>query len=72
MLRQQNDATAERLVEEGQAAHQPLAVPTQYAASFWCGCGGRVQRRGGREGFWSVQRLALTWQPQQMQRALQR
>ena len=34
-LRRQNDATAERLVEEGQAAHQPLAVPTQYAASFW-------------------------------------
>ncbi|KAL4434347.1 hypothetical protein ABPG75_000788 [Micractinium tetrahymenae] len=33
-LRQQNDATAERLVEEGLAAHQPLAVASQYAASY--------------------------------------
>ena len=33
-LRRQNEASSERLVEEGQAAHQPLAVPTQYAASF--------------------------------------
>ena len=33
-LRRQNEATCERLLEEGQAAHQPLAVPTQYAASF--------------------------------------
>lgn len=38
-LRRENDATAERLVQEGLAAHQPLAVPSQYAASY------RVQRR---------------------------
>ncbi len=38
-LRRENDATAERLVEEGLAAHQPLAVPSQYAASYG------VQRR---------------------------
>ena len=38
-LRKENDATAERLMEEGLAAHTPLAVPSQYAASY------RVQRR---------------------------
>jgi hypothetical protein len=33
-LRRHNDAAAELLVEEGLAAHQPLTVPSQYAASF--------------------------------------
>jgi len=31
-LRRQNEASSERLVEEGQAAHQPQAVPTPYSA----------------------------------------